>query len=270
MSQSSSYLHGHHPSVLRSHTWRTASNSCPYLIPHITPNARILDVGCGPGTITCDLGKLAPQGSVIGVDASADVLEGARKFVSEHGVQNVSFMTGDIYDLQFPDGSFDIVHVHQVLQHITDPVRGLRELRRVTKSGGIVACREVDYAATVWYPESPGLSEWQDLYERVAREQGGDPDIGRRLQAVAREAGFQRGDMTTSVGTWCFSTPEELDFWCGMWADRTLNSEFKKKVINGGHADEAELERLAACWTAFAKEEDGWLTMLHGQIICRV
>lgn len=270
MPQGSPYIHGHHSSVLRSHSWRTALNSCPYLIPHITPNARILDVGCGPGTITCDFGRLAPQGSAIGVDASADVLEGARKFASENGVQNVSFMVGDIYNLQFLDGSFDIAHVHQVLQHIADPVRGLRELRRVTKSGGIVACREVDYAATIWYPDIPGMAEWLDLYERVAREQGGDPNIGRRLQAVAREAGFQRSDVVTSVGTWCFSTPEELEFWCGMWADRVLNSDFRKNAIDGGHASEAELERSAACWKAFAKEEDGWYTMTHGQIICRV
>jgi SAM-dependent methyltransferase len=211
-----------------------------------------------------------PQGSVIGVDTSDDVLKGAEKVAQEQGLQNVEFKVGNIYALEYPDASFDIVHVHQVLQHIDDPVRGLRELRRVTKPGGLVACRDVDYAATMWYPDLPAMKEWCELYQAVAKSTGGDPNIGRRLHAVAREAGFQRDQVDCSVGTWCFSTQAELDFWCTMWADRTLHSEFRVKALQAGLATDADLEKFAQCWRTFAKEEDGWCTLIHGQTICRV
>src|SRR5215471_20884375 len=73
-SASDTYLHGHHDSVLRSHRWRTAENSAGYLLPRLAPDARVLDVGCGPGTITADLAARVPGGHVTGIDAAADVL----------------------------------------------------------------------------------------------------------------------------------------------------------------------------------------------------
>ena len=69
--RSETYLHGHHDSVLRSHRWRTAENSAGYLLPRLAPGARVLDVGCGPGTITADLAARVPSGEVVGIDAAA-------------------------------------------------------------------------------------------------------------------------------------------------------------------------------------------------------
>jgi ubiquinone/menaquinone biosynthesis C-methylase UbiE len=114
------YLHGHHASVLRSHSWRTVENSCPHLIPYLNnPSLKIFDVGCGPGTITVDLATRIPQGFVYAIDPSADVIEKARKHAEEEGVTNVRFEVGDIFDWKSLDGvqedGFDIVHAHQVL-----------------------------------------------------------------------------------------------------------------------------------------------------------
>src|SRR5436189_5192562 len=106
------YTHGHHESVLRSHTWRTAENSAGYLLPRLEAGQRLLDVGCGPGTITVDLAHRVAPGEVVGVDASAAVLEEARRLEAPG---NVSFATGDVYGLGFDDESFDVVHAHQVL-----------------------------------------------------------------------------------------------------------------------------------------------------------
>ena len=61
--QAATYIHGHHESVLRSHTSRTAANCAGYLLPSLRLHMRILDIGCGPGTITADLAKLVPQGA---------------------------------------------------------------------------------------------------------------------------------------------------------------------------------------------------------------
>ena len=68
------YTHGHHESVLRSHTWRTAENSSAYLLPHLRAGQSLLDVGCGPGTITADLALLVAPGEVVGLDAGAEVV----------------------------------------------------------------------------------------------------------------------------------------------------------------------------------------------------
>ncbi|MEV4458170.1 methyltransferase domain-containing protein [Microbispora sp. NPDC049633] len=262
------YTHGHHESVLRSHRWRTAANSAAYLLGELKPHMRILDVGCGPGTITADLAERVPQGEVIGVDSEPGVLEQARREAEGRGLGNVGFATADVHALGYPDASFCVVHAHQVLQHVGDPVGALREMRRVTKPGGIVAVRDSDYAGFVWYPRIPVLDDWLDLYRRVARANGGEPDAGRRLRAWAREAGFT--EITSSSATWCYATPEERAWWGGLWADRTVQSSYAQRVIEGGHATRDDLGRIADGWREWAASEDGWFSVLHGEILCRV
>lgn len=262
------YTHGHHESVLRSHRWRTAANSAAYLLGALKPHMRILDVGCGPGTITADLAELVPQGEVIGLEREAGVLEQARGEAERRGLANVSFAVGDVHALDYPDASFCVVHAHQVLQHVGDPVGALREMRRVTKPGGVVAVRDSDYAGFVWYPGIPALDDWLDLYRRVACANGGDPDAGRRLRAWAREAGFT--EITSSSSTWCYATPEERAWWGGLWADRTVQSSYADRVVEGGHATRDDLRRIADGWREWAASEDGWFSVLHGEILCRV
>ena len=128
------YTHGHHESVLRSHTWRTAENSSAYLLPHLRAGFDLLDVGCGPGTITADLALLVAPGQVVGLDAAADVVARAQEHASALGLANLRFEVGDLFALGYPDTSFDVVHLHQVLQHLADPAAALIELRRVLRA----------------------------------------------------------------------------------------------------------------------------------------
>src|ERR1700761_6737002 len=114
------YAHGHHSTVLKSHLWRTKENSCSYLLPYITPAMSILDVGCGPGNITVDLATLVPYGKIIGIDRSEKIVEQAAGFAKERGQSNAHFQSADVFALPFPDNSFDVVHAHQVLQHVGD------------------------------------------------------------------------------------------------------------------------------------------------------
>ncbi|MCF3102585.1 class I SAM-dependent methyltransferase [Streptomyces roseoverticillatus] len=263
------YTHGHHESVLRSHTWRTARNSAAYLLPHLQPHLEVLDVGCGPGTITADLAALVPQGRVTGLDAAAEVLGTARAVARERGLDNVAFTVGDLRALDFPDDSFDVVHAHQVLQHVGDPVGALREMRRVCRPGGIVAVRDADYAAMTWYPHVPGLDEWQELYQRVARAGGGEPDAGRRLLSWARQAGFDSAGTTATASAWCYASEEERSWWSRLWADRTVASAYAQLAVDGGHADRAALDRIAGAWRAWGRHEDAWFAVLNGELLCR-
>lgn len=269
------YLHGHHASVLRSHSWRTVENSCPHLLPYLNdPSAKILDVGCGPGTITVDLAARVPQGFVYAIDPSADVIEKARKHAEEKGVKNVRFEVGDIFKWDELEGvgagSFDIVHAHQVLQHLQDPLGATKEMKRLVKPGGVLAIRDCNYSAMDWYPEHPGMQKWKDLYIKVAFGLKAFPNIGRSLHAVALKAGFLRSDIDASVAAWTFSTPEERKFWCGLWAERTVKSDYKQRVLDGGHATEQDLEEIAATWQEMEKKDDGWFAVINGQIICHV
>ncbi|NGO69851.1 methyltransferase domain-containing protein [Streptomyces boncukensis] len=261
------YTHGHHDSVLRSHRWRTAANSAAYLLPRLSPGLRVLDLGCGPGTITADLAALVPQGSVTGLDASEGVLEQARAEAAGRGLRNVTFERGDVHALPYPDGSFQVVHAHQTLQHVGDPAHALREMRRVCEPGGTVAVRDADYGGMRWYPDVPGLVHWLDLYGRVARANGGAPDAGRRLHAWAREAGFT--DVAVSTSTWTYATPGERSWWSGLWADRTVASGYADLATGGGHATADELSRIADAWRAWGASEDAWFTVVNGEILCR-
>ncbi|MGW8400084.1 class I SAM-dependent methyltransferase [Streptomyces lydicus] len=264
------YTHGHHESVLRSHTWRTAANSAGYLLDSLKPHMRILDIGCGPGTITADLAALVPDGQVTGLEYAPEVLAQARATAAARGLDNVSFAVGDVHALDYPDDTFCVVHAHQVLQHVGDPVQALREMRRVTEPGGMVAVRDADYSAMTWYPEVAGMADWQRLYLRVARANGGEPDAGRRLHAWARQAGFAPEAVTATTGTWCYRTPAERSWWSELWADRTVSSSYARVAVDGGHATPAELDRISRAWRAWGAEEDGWFAVLHGEILCRV
>ena len=260
------YTTDHSTSVLATHSWRTAANSAPHLLPHLKPNMKILDVGCGPGSITVSLATHVPSGSVTGVEYVPDPLDVARAHATTTGVTNVTFQEGDIHALPFEDGSFDVVHAHQVLQHVRDPVHALREMRRVVREGGIVACRES--AELVWYPENEGIALWKAVTERMQGAKGGNAHPGRMIHVWACEAGFERERVVRSTGSWCFSSPEERRYWGGSMGERARSSGFAKGAVEEGFANVEDLERIADGWRAFVEDEDGWFGLLHGQSLC--
>ena len=170
--------------------------------------------------------------------------------------------------LEAEDGAYDVVHAHQVLQHLPDPVAALREMRRVTRPGGLVAVRDADYAAMTWHPAVPALDRWRELYRAPAKAHGGDPDAGRRLLGWAQQAGFT--DVVPSASAWCFATPADRDWWGGMQADRIVASRIAEDAVARGLCRADELPELAAGWRAWAGADDGWFAVLHGELLCRV
>ena len=264
------YVSDHSESVLKSHNLRTAANSAAYLLNSILPNMQICDIGCGPGSITTDLATLVPDGQVIGIDTGHDVVEKARSRASERGVNNVRFQVANAHALDFPDDTFDVVHCHQVLQHLADPVSALSEWRRITKPCGIVACRESDFDSATHYPEIKAVTDFKDVYMRTARFRGGEPNGGRHLVAWARKSGIDRSCITTTASVWCFSSPEERAYWSNMWVDRLLTSSLAMNAIEGGFATQEDINRFTQAWSQWGAHEDGWYTFTHGEILCRV
>ena len=260
------YTHGHADSVLRSHRSRTAANSAAYLLPRLHADDHLLDVGSGPGTITADLAELVGRVTALEIHDEAAALTQAE--IDRRGITNAETRVGDVHALPFGDGTFDAVHAHQVLQHVSDPVAALREMIRVTRPGGVVGVRDSDYSAFAWYPEVPELDRWRELYLAAARSNGGEPDAGRHLLAWAHAAGAS--EVEASASTWCFASPDTREWWGGMWADRTSGTALGEQLVREGRADAEELARVADGWRAWAAHPDGWILVPHGELLITV
>lgn len=249
------YTHGHHESVLRSHQWRTAENSAAYLIDRLRTNDEVLDVGCGPGTITADLARIVAPGRVTGIDVADSVVALAAENHVGAGLDNLTFQRDDVYHLSFADGAFDVVHAHQVLQHLGDPVGALVQMRRVLRHGGTLAVRDADYGGFTWYPASPVLDHWMDLYHQLTRINRAEADGGRHLVAWVRAAGFTDLEVTSS--NWTYHRPEQREWWGTLWADRVVQSSFADQCITEGLASREELMEIRQAFLDWAQDDDG-------------
>jgi SAM-dependent methyltransferase len=261
------YTHGHHESVLRSHRWRTADNSAGYLLPWLAPGMRLLDIGCGPGTITLDLAARVARGWTVGIDREPAVVAEAQRLLDSRPMSGVEFRTADAYALEFDDESFDVVHAHQVLQHLTDPVAALVEMRRVLRPGGVLAVRDGDYGGFIWAPREPLLDRWMQLYHDVCRQNGADADAGRSLLGWAQTAGFS--EIQASSSTWTFAEPESRRWWGELWADRLMSSSLGEQAVEYGFSTREELEAIAAAWRWWLQQDDGFFVVPHAELIAR-
>jgi ubiquinone/menaquinone biosynthesis C-methylase UbiE len=260
------YTHGHADAVLRSHRWRTADNSAAYLLPHLKSGMSLLDVGCGPGTLTVDLARRVLPGATVGVDLAAGVVREAETFADEAGVA-VRFEAGDFSAISAPEGGFDVVHAHQVLQHVGDPVAVFRDMARLARPGGLIAARDADYPAMTWWPHEPMLDRWMELYLQLTALNGANADGGRQLFRWAQEAGLQ--DIAYSTSTWTFSSSTDLAWWSDLWADRVVKSRLGDDLLAHGLATAQELQDISAAWRLWATRPGAVFVVLHGEVLAR-
>ena len=256
--------------VTAAHARRTAANSASFILPHLRPIMHILDVGCGPGSISCDLAALVPEGSLTGIDISPTVLDQAKALAASRNLTNTTFATGDILaGLPFPDHSFDCIYSSQVLNHLSDPVAALREMKRLCNPGGFVASR--CGIMHLWYPTNPQLEKMDQILERTLKHGGAlQSGAGTYVHAWAREAGFDPSRVMTGVNGYATCTPAaraELKKFYVDW--RQSASSFRKGAVAAGVKEE-ELEEVVDAICAWAEDEDGWQTMVCGETICRV
>jgi ubiquinone/menaquinone biosynthesis C-methylase UbiE len=258
------YSHGHHESVLRSHKWRTVTNSAEYLRKHLVNGSSVLDVGCGPGNLTSGIAELVQPGSVIGVDIACDVIEMAK---AEFTSSSISFEVADVYSLNFPDEVFDVVHAHQVLQHLGNPIAALHEMKRVVKTGGLVAVRDSDYGDMAWSPDDALLGRWLDLYQQIARRNGAEPNAGRYLGDWVRSVGFD--EVHVSISEWNFVSDEDRNWWGNLWADRVIQSQFAVQGKEYGLTTSTELEEISMAFRRWAENPTGSFVVKHGEVVAR-
>src|SRR5215471_13378211 len=237
------YTHGHHESVVAQHRKRTAAEAAGSLLPHLKPGMRLLDVGCGPGSITLGLAAAVAPGEVLAIDLSAEVLAEGRRLAIEKGVRNVRFERADIEDLARPDGAFDVVYAHQVLQHVREPVRTLQAMKRVLARGGLVAVRDSDYGTCTWSPPEARIGRWLE------------------------RAGFE--DLRLSGTTWTFPGYDSVEEWSISWAERTVASNLATKAVEYGIATRGELQSIAEGFRRWCREPEAFFSIGHVEALGR-
>ncbi|TLS30495.1 hypothetical protein PpBr36_03426 [Pyricularia pennisetigena] len=279
---------------------RTLDNAVPYLrevLESLPPNFAMLDVGLGPGSITISIAKLYPQATIVGLDMP-DALEIARENIENAGVKNIQLVVGSALDIKsvskYPvvsDGSksfdslspeastlfkhgFDLVHTHQVHEHVRDPPKLMKELHDMARpDGGLVCCRELDVGLSVVYPENPLLVKHGEMFAKMLLANGNDPHVGRKLVSNALKAGFKRENIKASIGAVAYSTLEERRIFA-----RTMSTGFvtldalrlKPEVCKTAGLTEEFAQKVGEAWTRWAEEaEDGFGTLGSGQVVCK-
>ena len=257
------YQHGHHASVVADHVKRTAEVAASFFIPFLAPGMRLLDVGCGPGSITSGLAQRVAPAKTIGIDPSPSVIETARALAG--GMAHLTFEIGDIHRPRFGAETFDAIFAHQVLQHLGRPVEALKEVWTLLKSGGVVGVRDVDWGSTTFYPDSQGMRRFLTLYYELARRNGAEPDAGRHLRRWFREAGF--GDTHVTTSTVSYTDAAATRDWGDSYAERTLRSNLADRALGLGIATRSELEDIAAAWRAWAGDPDAYFCFSHAEVV---
>jgi SAM-dependent methyltransferase len=233
---------------------RTASQAAAYFLPYLRAGMRLLDVGCGPGSITLGLAEMIAPGEVVGIDVQRSQVEQAGALTVARGVANARFEVADIYQLPFPDESFDAVFAHAVLMHLNDPLRALQEMRRVLRPGGMAGIRDPDWGADLFTPLTPLLEQWRALRLRVRQHNGGDPFLGRHHRRLLLEAGFARAEATAAVES--VGTLEETRRYA-TWLKAQLQG-FARTAMAEGWVDQATVDAIVAEIEAWAERPDAF------------
>ena len=193
-----SYTLGYSAAAMTFMSRRTLATHGAFIQPWLRPDMSILDVACGPGSLTLDLARAVPQGRVVAIDREASQIKEARAAAAVAGVTNVEFIVGEAGRTALPPASFDLIFSHALLEHLSDPVGVLRQLRPALRPGGRIAVRSPDWGGFVLHPETKASQEALAAYEALQRQNGGDTRAGRRLGVWLTAAGYARARISAT------------------------------------------------------------------------
>ena len=236
------YTMGYSEEFLQLLERRNAGNCAAYLLPLLEPGMKLLDLGCGPGTITMGLAEAVNPGEVHGIDMEESQIALAQAAAEASNHTNAIFQVGNALSLPFEDETFDVVHAHAVVMHIPDTRAVLAEASRVLKPGGILATRDLIAESSFIEPGTEGIREAWATFTNLMRGNGGHPEIGKEMKGVMLEAGFT--DISCSASFDSYGTPADLAFYYG--------------VIIGWFFSEELIERVTGLGIATREKFDFW------------
>ncbi|MFN8442090.1 MAG: class I SAM-dependent methyltransferase [Caldilineaceae bacterium] len=265
-SASPTYAHGYDSAMtVKMHARRTVEVQGRFFLPYLQPGMRLLDCGCGSGSITRGLARIVAPGEVVGIDMAASEIERACADTLRENVTNVRFEVGNLYKLAFPDACFDALFCHNVLEHLNDPGKALSEMRRVLKPEGVIAVRDADNGGDLLQPEEALLLEWFVLLEADWRIVGGNPRIARALPWVIRQAGF--ASITSSASYDIYCDREGVQLIAEVAARRCQEMDAVQRILEHKLADPAKLTAMHDAWLAWAERPDAFFAHAHVEVV---
>ena len=220
---------------------RSAETHARYLLPHLKPGMKVLDFGCGPGTVSVGLAKAIEPGELHGVDVKESEIDLARSAAAAGGHANATFHVGDVTALPFEDDSFDVAHCHAVLMHVPNTQAVLAEVKRVLKPGGIIASREMVVSASFLAPDTGvGFDSAWATFGKLLAANGGHPRMGSNLRSLFIEAGFANTQAGASFDH--FGTAEDVAFLHGFIIDWFISPEVVAAATAYGLATQQQFD----------------------------
>ncbi len=196
---------------------RTLHNAHPRLAGRLSSGLRVLDIGCGTGTITRGIADVvAPHGEVVGVDLNTMLIDDARRL--HRDAAGLRFEVADVYRLPFHE-AFDVVHAARVLQWLAQPLEALRSMLQATKPGGRLIVLDYNHERVAWEPKPPhSMQVFYDAFLRWRAEAGMDNTIADRLPAMFNRLGLQAVEETAQHEV-ARRTEADFDVRLSIWAD---------------------------------------------------
>jgi ubiquinone/menaquinone biosynthesis C-methylase UbiE len=181
------YTPGHSGNATEFMAARSLQTHGAFIRPYLQPGMKILDCGCGPGTIAAGLAEaVGSSGQVIGIDFAESQIALARN----RSKANLRFEVASVYRLPFADNTFDLVFSHALFEHLANPVRGIQELLRVLRPGGIAGLCSPDWGGFILSPANPRVDNAIGSYRALQEKNGGDTLAGRKLASWLQEGDF--------------------------------------------------------------------------------
>jgi len=234
---------------------RHASTHAAFFIDHIKPGMKILDCGCGPGSITLDFAELVAPRQAIGIDIESAQIEKAKMIEEARKLTNVKFQVGDLKELPFNDNTFDAIFAHGVIEYFQDPVHAFREIRRVLKKGGVFGTRHGDGGGFLLATKNAYTKKAFSIFVQLIQRNGGDPFFGRNQISYLRKSGFTR--IISSVSYDCWTPTLETAYKVGNYMKVYFTSmEFVSPVLRYNLTASTTLEKIQSSFDSWGEGQD--------------
>ena len=266
-SSTSSYTMGYSEEFRQLLDRRSAETHAKHLLPYLKPGLRVLDFGCGPGTITVGLGKAVEPGEVHGIDMEESQIGLARSAAKAGGHDNATFHVGGVTDLPFEDDSFDAAHCHAVLMHVPDTRATLAEVKRVLRPGGIVASREMFVSSSFLEPIIDDTDSAWATFSNLLAANGGHPQMGKELKKMFLEAGFS--DVRASASFDFFSSPEDIAFLHAFISDWFYSPDVIAAATKYGLATQQQFDEWRQALDQWKSHPEACGAFAFGEVIAR-
>ena len=254
---SETYIHDYDSPIAKKRmAGRTAAREAAFFLPYLQSGMKLLDSGCGLGTITIGLAKAVAPGEVVGFDIETSQVDIARSKAAELGLTNLRFQIGNAYELAFAGNTFDAVFAHALLEHLRHPVKALKEMDRVLKTGGIVGVRFPDFTGLLIAPSNPVLDTALELYYKFRQYNGGNPYIGRHLRALLRKAGFR--DTKASAFYDYGGTTEATRSFADVVSSELAGPKIVEQATQLGWADKSQFEKTLKAVKQWGEHPDSF------------